>query len=353
MSQTIRIFVGTYTQTSSKGIYVYDINSETGIMEYVSHIGDIQNPSFLALSPDGCFLYAVGETSEPHGGVFAYTVDKLGSLTRLNSQSSGGAGPCSIDVHRSGKVVLVANYGGGSVASFPVNNDGSLGEPASVIQHTGASVDQNRQNEPHAHMIRHDRDHNYVFSPDLGTDKIFIYTVDPKTAVLTPHGEAGVPPGSGPRHIEFHPNRKFAYVINEMGNTITKFKYDSKAGILTEGDTVSTLPVDYSGVSHTADIHMTDNGKYLYGSNRGHDSLAMYQVDEDTGSLSLLGIVPTGGENPRNFCIDPTNNFVLTGNQSSDTITYHRLDPNTGHLYPSGVVADIPMAVCLKMVLVN
>ena len=249
--------------------------------------------------------------------------------------------------------MLAANYGGGSVSSFPVTDDGSLGEAASVIQHTGSSVDQSRQQEPHAHMIRHDLDYNFVFSPDLGTDKVMIYGLDPDTAVLTPHGEASVPPGSGPRHIEFHPNRKFAYVINEMGNTITAFAYDGSAGTLTAIETVTTLPDGYDEVSHTADIHITDDGRYLYGSNRGHDSLAMYAVDGDSGRLTLLGIVPTGGENPRNFGIDPTNSFVLVGNQSSDTVTYHRLDPDTGLLHLSGVVAEIPMAVCLKMVVLD
>ena len=349
-ARTIRVFVGTYTQTTSKGIYVYDVDTASGVMEYVSHVGGITNPSFLVLTPDARFLYAVGETGDPHGGVFAYAVDGSGTLKPLNSQSSGGAGPCSIDVHRSGKAVLAANYGGGSVSSFPVNDDGSLGEAASVIQHTGSSVDQSRQQEPHAHMIRHDLDYKFVFSPDLGTDKVMIYALDPNTAVLTPHGEALVPPGSGPRHIEFHPNRKFAYVINEMGNTITAFAYDGSAGTRTALETVTTLPDGYDEVSHTADIHITDDGRYLYGSNRGHDSLAMYAVDGDSGRLSLLGIVPTGGENPRNFGIDPTGSFVLCGNQSSDTVTYHRLDPDTGLLHLSGVVAEIPMAVCLKMI---
>ncbi|MXZ73546.1 MAG: lactonase family protein [Gemmatimonadetes bacterium] len=352
-ARTIRVFVGTYTQTTSKGIYVYDVDTASGVMEYVSHVGGITNPSFLVLTPDARFLYAVGETGDPHGGVFAYAVDGSGTLKPLNSQSSGGAGPCSIDVHRSGKAVLAANYGGGSVSSFPVNDDGSLGEAASVIQHTGSSVDQSRQQEPHAHMIRHDLDYKFVFSPDLGTDKVMIYALDPNTAVLTPHGEALVPPGSGPRHIEFHPNRKFAYVINEMGNTITAFAYDGSAGTLTVLETVTTLPDGYDEVSHTADIHITDDGRYLYGSNRGHDSLAMYAVDGDSGRLSLLGIVPTGGENPRNFGIDPTGSFVLCGNQSSDTVTYHRLDPDTGLLHLSGVVAEIPMAVCLKMIVLD
>ncbi|MYA76086.1 MAG: lactonase family protein [Gemmatimonadetes bacterium] len=352
-ARTIRVFVGTYTQTTSKGIYVYDVDTASGVMEYVSHVGGITNPSFLVLTPDARFLYAVGETGDPHGGVFAYAVDGSGTLKPLNSQSSGGAGPCSIDVHRSGKAVLAANYGGGSVSSFPVNDDGSLGEAASVIQHTGSSVDQSRQQEPHAHMIRHDLDYKFVFSPDLGTDKVMIYALDPNTAVLTPHGEALVPPGSGPRHIEFHPNRKFAYVINEMGNTITAFAYDGSAGTLTALETVTTLPDGYDEVSHTADIHITDDGRYLYGSNRGHDSLAMYAVDGDSGRLSLLGIVPTGGENPRNFGIDPTGSFVLCGNQSSDTVTYHRLDPDTGLLHLSGVVAEIPMAVCLKMIVLD
>ncbi len=352
-ARTVRVFVGTYTQTTSKGIYVYDVDTATGVMEYVSHVEGITNPSFLVLTPDARFLYAVGETGDPHGGVFAYAVDASGTLTPLNNQSSGGSGPCSIDVHRSGKAVLVANYGGGSVSSFPVNDDGSLGEAASVIQHTGSSVDQSRQKEPHAHMIRHDLDYNFVFSPDLGTDKVMIYALDPDTAVLTPHGEASVPPGSGPRHIEFHPNRRFAYVINEMGNTITAFAYDGSAGTLTAMESVTTLPDGYDEVSHTADIHITDDGRYLYGSNRGHDSLAMYAVDGDSGCLTPLGIVPTGGENPRNFGIDPTGSFVLVGNQSSDTVTYHRLDPDTGLLHLSGIVAEIPMAVCLKMIVLD
>lgn len=354
MADTIRVFTGTYTGGKSEGIYVYNLNGETGELTYSSHIGDIENPSFLVLSPDHSRLYAVSETGEPGGNVYAYAVDPdSGALTYLNDQPAHGTLPCSIDIDRSGRCVLVANYGSGTISSYPVQSDGTLGAAVSKIQHEGSSVNESRQQGPHAHMIRHDLDYNYVFVPDLGMDKIMIYKLDPATAVLTPHGEASVPPGSGPRHLEFHPNRKYAYVINEMGNTVTAFHYDASAGTLTEIETVPTLPDDFEGNSSTADIHITDSGKYLYGSNRGHDSLAMYEVDASTGRLSLIGIESTRGENPRNFGIDPTGTFVLVGNQSTDTVTTFRLDHATGRLIDIGQIAEVPAAVCLKMVVAD
>ena len=354
MANTIRVFVGTYTGGKSEGIYVYDLNGETGALTYSSHIGGIDNPSFLALSSDSSHLYAVSETGDPGGKVFSYAIDPgSGALTYLNNQLSHGTLPCSIDVDRTGACVLVANYGSGTISSYPVQRDGTLGEAVSKIQHEGSSIDESRQQEPHAHMIRHDLDYNYVFVPDLGMDKVMIYTLDPATATLTSHSEASVPPGSGPRHIDFHPNRKYAYVINEMGNTITAFHYDASAGTLAEIESVTTLPDDYTGSSHTADIHITDSGKYIYGSNRGHDSLAMYSIDESTGRLTLLGIEPTQGENPRNFGIDPTGTFVLAGNSGSDTATTFRLDHETGKLIDIGQINEVPAAVCLKMVVVD
>ena len=354
MANTIRVFVGTYTGGKSEGIYVYDLNGATGALTYSSHISGIDNPSFLALSPTHSHLYAVSETGDPGGKVFSYAIDPdSGALTYLNDQRSHGTLPCSIDVDKTGQCVLVANYGSGTISSYPIQKDGTLGKAVSKIQHEGSSVIESRQRGPHAHMIRHDLDDKYVFVPDLGMDKIMIYTLDPSTATLTAHGEGSVPPGSGPRHIDFHPNRKYAYVINEISSTITAFQYDASAGTLTEIETVTTLPDHYEGTSHTADIHITDSGKYIYGSNRGHDSLAMYEIDESTGRLTMIGIELTRGENPRNFGIDPTNTFVLVGNQSTDTVTTFRLDHETGKLIDIGQVNEVPAAVCLKMVVVD
>jgi 6-phosphogluconolactonase len=301
----------------------------------------------------------VGEVSDfagkKSGGVSAFAIDaSTGNLTLLNQQSSGGTGPCHLVVDKAGKNVLVANYGGGSVAVLPIQADGRLSEATCFIQHTGKSVNPRRQEAPHAHSINLDAANNFAFVADLGLDKVLVYRFDAAKGTLTPNDPpaASVAPGAGPRHFAFHPGGRYAYVINEMGNTVTAFNYDAQKGVLTEIQTLSTLPQGYTEVSHTAEVQVHPSGKFLYGSNRGHDSIAVYSIDQNTGRLTLVGISSTQGKTPRNFGIDPTGTFLLAANQDSDNIVVFRIDPQTGELKPTGQVVEVPRPVCVKFVAV-
>ncbi len=349
------VYIGTYTNTNSEGIYVYRLNMSNGSLSRVSSISGIANPSFLDISPDGQFLYAIGEVDEldgkPGGAAASYSVDqKRGFLTHLNTETTVGPGPCHLDIDRSGSYLLVANYGGGSVTLFPIREDGSLGVATDFIQHKGSGFNPNRQNEPHAHSIRVSPNNMHAFVPDLGLDKIMIYSIDLENGKLlhADHSFIEVDPGEGPRHFDFHPNGRFAYVINEIGNTIVAYNYDADHGKLEPIQKVSTLPPGFDSTSHTADIHVHPNGRFLYGSNRGHDSIVICEVNEKSGTLEVLAHEPTGGENPRNFGIDPTGTYLLVANQDTNDIFTFNIDENTGGLTSCGEVAQVPSPVCLK-----
>ena len=354
-TEAIRVYVGTYTSPGgSKGIYVYRMDLSTGALTYESVAAGVDNPSYLALHPQRRYLYAVNEIGEfngkPTGAVSAFAIDQeTGALTPLNQQASEGRGPCYVYVDATGQCVLVANYGEGSIAALPIQGDGSIGKATTAIQHEGSSVDPARQEGPHAHMITTDPGNRYVFSPDLGLDKIMIYKLDPDQCTLTPNDEpwAQIKRGEGPRHLAFHPNGRNAYIINEMGNTITAFTYDADKGALREIQMIPTLPGGYKEVSHTADIHITLSGKFLYGSNRGHDTLAIYAINDD-GTLTALGYESTRGGNPRGFGIDPTGAYLLVGNMDTDTVVTFRIDQETGSLTETSIT-EIPKPVCLKM----
>jgi 6-phosphogluconolactonase len=356
----LMVYVGTYTGTKSQGIYVFEMDLTSGATTPARLAGEAVNPSFVAIHPSQRFLYAVGEVSDfagkKSGGVSAFAIDaSTGNLTLLNQQSSGGAGPCHLVVDKAGKNVLVANYGGGSVAVLPIQADGKLGEASCFIQHTGKSVNPRRQEAPHAHSINLDAANHFAFVADLGLDKVLVYRFDAAKGTLTPNDPpaASVAPGAGPRHFAFHPGGRYAYVINEMGNTVTAFNYDAQKGVLTEIQTLSTLPQGYTEVSHTAEVQVHPSGKFLYGSNRGHDSIAVYSIDQNTGRLTLVGISSTQGKTPRNFGIDPTGTFLLAANQDSDNIVVFRIDPQTGELKPTGQVVEVPRPVCVKFMTVG
>lgn len=347
------LYVGTYTKGKSEGIYVFRMNSATGELKPVATVKDVPNPSFLAISPNRKFLYAVNESGEFNGkkggGVTAFAIDqKTGDLKKLNAHQSPGV-PCHVSVHPSGRLVLAANYGGGNVVAYPVKPDGSLAEQSYVAQHTGKGGDPKRQDAPHAHQIVLDAAGKFAFAPDLGIDKVMVYRVDEKNGKLLPNGFAAVKPAAGPRHFDFHPSEKFAYVINELDSTITAFAYDKAKGALAELQTVSTLPADFKGVSYCADIHVHPTGRFVYGSNRGHDSIVAFQISGD-GKLSFLKHEPTGGKWPRNFGIDPTGTFLFAANQNSDSVVAFRIDPRTGWPKPTGQVTEIPQPVCLKFI---
>jgi 6-phosphogluconolactonase len=282
--------------------------------------------------------------------VSAYRIDRRsGQLTRLNQVSSGGPGPCHLAIERTGRCVVVANYGGGSVAAYPLKDDGSLGDAASFVQHQGKSLNPQRQEGPHAHGVTFDPAGKLVFIPDLGLDKIMIYRIDGATAKLTPNDPPSVAlkPGSGPRHFVFHPDGRAAYAINELASTVTVFGYDAKRGALTAQQTISTLPDGYSGPSTTAEIEVHPRGKFLYASNRGYDSIAVFAVNRN-GTLKLLDNVSTQGKTPRNFAIEPTGEWLWAANQGTDTLVLFRIDQKTGIPIAAGQVLELGAPVCVK-----
>ncbi|MCB1063162.1 MAG: lactonase family protein [Verrucomicrobiae bacterium] len=351
------VYFGTYTKGKSKseGIYVSRLNPKTGELSAPELAGKVTNPSFVAIHPNHRFLYSVSEVAteggKPGGAVTAFSIDQTtGKLTELNAESSGGAGPCHLSVDPSGKVVIVANYGGGSCASLAVAEDGSLKPASSFIQHEGSSINPRRQKEPHAHSANTSPDGRFAFVADLGIDKIKTYSLDAEAATLTPHGETQITPGSGPRHFAFHPSGKFAWVINELSLSVTGFRYDSEKGTLTEIQSISTIPDadrNREGLS-TAEIQAHPSGKFVFGSNRGHDTITVYQVDEATGQLTFVEVEPIRGETPRNFGIDPSGRFLLAAGQASNTISVFAIDPKTGELTDTGHGISVDAPVCAR-----
>ena len=357
------VYVGTYTrhephvEGKSAGIHVLRFNSSTGHLTHAGVIAGVENPSYLALHPDGTALYAISEVNDyegrPAGGVSAFSIDpSTRVIASLNQRSTKGPGPAYVSVDSLGRHVLVANYVGGSLSVLPIQPDLSLGAASDFVQHEGGSVNTQRQEAPHAHSIVLDGAERYAFAADLGIDKIMIYRYDGEAGTLTPNPDqpwARTRSGAGPRHIAFHPSQRFVYVINELDSTICAYRYDGEKGALTEIQTVSALPEDYAAKSYAADIHVHPSGKFVYGSNRGHDSIAMFGADEETGQLHALGHMPSGGQIPRGFAVDPAGNYVLAANQNSDNIVVFAVDPESGILLETGISVDVPTPVCIKM----
>jgi 6-phosphogluconolactonase len=349
------VFFGTYTRKLSKGIYLSRFNSADGKLSEPELAAELTNPSWVALHPKRRALYSVAETSnyqgQKTGAVAAFALDPAtGKLTKLNELPSHGTSPCHITVDRSGRCAVVANYGTGSVACYPIKSDGSLGEASAVIQHTGSGPNQSRQQGPHAHQAVISQDNRFVFIPDLGLDKVMIYRLDPAKGTLTPNDPpfASTPPGAGPRHMAFHPKGRYAYVICELTSVIAAYSYDASRGAFNQLTTVSTLPPDFSGRSSTAEIEVHPNGRFLYGSNRGHDTIAVFSIDASTGTLTLVEHVSTQGKTPRNFKIDPSGSFLLAANQDTDNVLVFRIDPSTGRLSPTGQSVQVGAPVCVE-----
>ncbi|MBO0798834.1 MAG: lactonase family protein [Blastocatellia bacterium] len=353
-AQDLFLYVGTYTSGSkSEGIYLYRMNPASGELKPLAVAKGVANPSYLVIDARRKFLYSVNELNTGPGAVTAFAIDQhTGELKKLNQQPSEGTSPCYVSVDPSGKFVLVANYGSGSLASLPIKNDGSLGEPSDVIQHKGTGKNPRRQEGPHAHCIVPDPTGKYVYAADLGLDKVMIYRFDAGTGKLTPNSQpfAQTPPGAGPRHFVIHPGGKFAYVINEIDSTLTAFAYDGSQGTLKVIQTVSTLPAGFKGNNTCADIHIHPSGRFLYGSNRGHDSIAAFAIDGGSGKLSLIAHESTQGKTPRNFAIDPAGGLLLAANQDSHTVVTFHIDQKTGKLKPAGHMIEIPKPVCLKFI---
>jgi len=354
------LYIGTYTSSGkSEGIYVQRFDAESGKLTPLYTVKDVLEPSYLTIDKDRRYLYAVNELLEYEGkkagAVSAFAIDqKTGNLQFLNKQTSLGGAPCFITTSHNQKFVLVANYLGGNVSVYPVEKDGKLGASVDLAQHSGFGPNKDRQEAAHAHSITLDRNNRFAFAADLGIDKLMIYQFDDKTGKLKPNDAQAfyqTKPGAGPRHFSFHGNGRFAFLINELDLTITSLAYDEKLGTLKEIQTVPTLPADASTAGATcADIHVTPNGKFLYGTNRGHNSLVSYKIDEKTGKLEYLEHVSTGGKKPRNFTISPDGKFLLAANQDSDNIVVFRIDEKTGKLQSTGNTATVPVPVCLKFI---
>ena len=367
MSKQRLVFIGTYTmpirfgtgkilEGKGKGIYVYRLDVSSGSMEQCGLAEGVPNPSYLAFDPSHRFLYAVNELKEfegaPTGAVSAFTVDSgSGKLSFLNSRPTHGTDPCHLTVDKTGRYVLVANFMSGSVCVLPIREDGSLGDATDVIQHRGSSIDPLRQSGPHAHAVTLDDTGRYVFVPDLGTDKLMVYRFDANRGKLEPNEEpwVEVSAGAGPRQLVMHPRGGYAYLINELDSTMTAFRYDRDRCILREIQTLSTLPEDFKGAITCAEVQISPSGKFLYGSNRGHDSIVIYAIDQMDGMLTCVGHESTQGKTPRHFAVDPAGEFLLAANQDTDSVVPFRLDPASGELIATGHSADVPTPVCVKV----
>jgi len=357
-AEDIRVYVGTYTRGESKGIYSFTLDSETGMPSKPNLAAELVNPSFVAISPDQRFLFAVNEVSEPSkpggrgvGGVTSFKLDKAtGELNKINSQVSGGGAPCHLCVDASGANVLVANYTGGSVACLPVQKDGTLGEVTSLMQHAGSSVDPRRQKGPHAHSVNLDAMNKFAMVADLGLDQILVYELDAVNHQLLPNSPKYVETGKGygPRHLSFHPDGNYVYSNNEMTSSVTAYSYDSEAGVLKPLHTVPTQPAgDEHPNNSTAEALVHPSGKFVYVSNRGHNSIAIFHVREN-GMLTAAGHTSTQGKIPRNFGITPSGEFLLAANQDSASVVVFRIDGKTGALTPTGGKVEIPNPVCVR-----
>ena len=363
--KNIRLIVGTYTQTSNldyiprdverrDGIYTLQASLEAGSAAITSAIGGIDNPSFLTLNSAKTILYAISEVEEYKGNfsgiIGSYSVDSKGCLTEINRRLSGGRGPCHVRLNSTESALVVSNYHGGSVSSFPIENDGSLGEIASFFQHEGSSVNQERQQEPHAHSAIYGSTESVCYVADLGKDQIVAYHQDIKTGILSSFTSATVDvhPGGGPRHMDWHPSGRYLYGINELDSTVSVYKlaHDHKLEWI---QSIGTLPNEFEGNSTCADIHVHPSGKYVYGSNRGHDSITAFSVNGETGELSFIDTFSTLGETPRNFAIVGSGDYVVVANQNSDNIVFFGVDEKTGSLESTGLEVKVPMPVCIEI----
>jgi len=344
-------YVGTYTHEESKGIYAYRFDASTGKLSTIGLVAEVEHPSFVTIHPNRNFLYAVSETDD--GTLVSYAIDHAtGKLTKINSVSAKGGWPCHISVDSTGGTLAVANYTTGNVAAFPINSDGSLGEASAFDQHQPEEYEGRRQPGPLAHSADFSPDNRFLVTSDKGVDKLFVYRFDARASSLTPSDPAflRIDPGSGPRHFAFHPSARWAYGNNESSSTLNAYSWDGAKGVLAKMQTLSTLPEGYSGRNSTAESEVHPSGKFVYVSNRGHNSIALFSIDQETGTVTLEDHFPTQGKTPRNFAIDPTGQYILAANQRSDDIFVFRVDAETGRLTPTGESVSTDAPVCIKFV---
>jgi 6-phosphogluconolactonase len=347
------VYIGTYTSDGSKGIYAFRFDEGSGALKMVGLAAATKSPSFLAVSPNRKFLYAVNEISafegEKAGSVTAFSIDaQSGKLTALNAKSSKGDGPCHLAVDATGRFLAVANYGGGNFSMLPIGADGRLSDSIAILANGGSGPNKDRQEGPHAHAVVFDARNRYLLGADLGLDRVFVYKFDPSNGSLGANDPSSVQlaPGAGPRHIAFHPTLPLAFAINELTSTITSLSWDPATGRLAAAGSVSSLPDGYSGNNSTAEIAVHPNGQFLYGSNRGHDSIAVFAI-APTGTLTLVEHESTRGQTPRNFAIDPSGKWLIAANQKSNSLAVFSIDQKTGALTPVGPLAQVRTPVCV------
>jgi 6-phosphogluconolactonase len=355
MGERILCYIGTYTHTTSKGIYLYELDPATGALSLLNASPAGAEPSYLAFHPNGRYLYAVSETMEyegrPSGGVSALAIDpQSGALTLLNQVASEGGSPCYVSVDATGQFVLVANYHGGSLAVLPIRPDGRLLPKSDYVYLAPTAEEAARKKEPRGHCIILAPGNRFVLACDAGLDRVMVYQLELARGRLVPNDPPYIQlrDGAAPRHITFHPNERYAYAIGESSSTMFALAWDGARGVVTEKQAISTLPADFSGRSFCADVHVHPSGRFLYGSNRGHDSIVIYAIDQATGELTLVGHESTQGQTPRNFSLDPTGAYLYAANQRSDTVVTYHIDQATGRLTPTGQVLQIPIPVCIK-----
>lgn len=349
-------FIGTHVpKPDMDGLFAVELDRSTGAMKVLSSVGGMRNPIFHVLSPDEEYLYVACDTPGPdgklRGAVASFRIDPATcALTKINEQPAHGKVPCHMSIDATGKMLLVANYSSGNVATYPLGDDGAIGIAGTVVNHEGSGPRKNRQDRAYAHSITVDPGNQFAFACDLGADMVFAYKLRPTEGTMAVHaaGNIATPAGAGPRHMAFHPNGKHAYVITELDNTVLVYNYDSTKGVLKQTQVISTLPGDFKDTSYCADLHCSPDGKYLYGSNRGHDSLAIYAIDQSKGTLTPVGFEPTGGKFPRGFNIDPTGEVVLAANQNSDSVFSFHVNASTGLLNRTGHELKLPTPVCVQ-----
>ncbi len=355
ISQQFYLYVGAYTEGEDEGIYIYKFDATDGDLDFISTEKGVENPSYLAIHPKNKLLIAVNEVGEYNGeksgAVSSFAINLDGSLRQLNQVASGGGAPCYVSIDKSASWAFVSNYSGGNVAVFPIEKNGKLKPYSDLKQHEGSGPLKDRQSKPHAHAMVLDPKGDFSLAADLGLDRIILYHVDKKNGKLEHFSSSDftLADGAGPRHLTFHPNKKLVFIISELNSTITSCTYDAKSGKLTHVKTVDALPAGFDGESFCADIHVSPSGKFLYGSNRGHDSIVIYQIDQKTGDLTYVDHHSVNGKWPRNFTIDPTGKFLLVANQRSNNIVVFKIDGETGKLSANGVEVKVSKPVCLKM----
>ncbi|MBI2191110.1 MAG: lactonase family protein [Planctomycetes bacterium] len=355
-SQQWMVFVTSFASGPEAAISTCRLEVASGRLECVSKASEVESPFFLAIDPHHRYLYSIHEPGKfgaaAEGRVRSFSIDgRTGTLSLLNEQPTQGGAACYLDVDRSGRFVLAANYGKGSVSVIPVGRDGRLGRPSCFIEHQGSSVNTSRQTGPHAHCVVLDPASRYAVVSDLGLDKVLIYKLDTKRGILRPNVQpfVRVKPGAGPRHFAFHPSGRYAYGINELDNTMTAFRYDAPKGILFEIQALSTLPADFKDTTYCADVKVHPSGKFVYGTNRGHESIAMYGIDRKSGLLSLVGIEPSRGKQPQNLAITPDGSLLLVAHTSSNNVVVFRIDGRTGRLEATGHELQVGHPSCLML----